>query len=103
MPARPTGHIRMPDNSRNTSPTVLPVLPIFQFTAMAARTEAPPHLSPGGIAKLDAFLKETVESGVHPAIHLGATTREGTIYFAQYGDRVHGQPERGQVGDETRS
>jgi hypothetical protein len=60
------------------------------------------HLSPAAKARLDTWLADTVAARDHPAIHVGATTVEGPIYFSQAGERVFGEPEKGEVGEDTR-
>jgi len=67
-----------------------------------APTKPQPRLFPAAKAKLDAFLADTVASKAHPAIHLGATTAEGPLYLARGGERVFGEPDKGEVGPETR-
>ena len=50
---------------------------------------------------LDRFLKETVEGRNVPAIFIGATTADGEVYYNEGGERIFGEPEKGQVDENT--
>ncbi|WOO79889.1 Acyltransferase LovD [Vanrija pseudolonga] len=64
-------------------------------------TAPAPHLTPKGKAALDALLHAEVDSRLVPALTFGATTADGEIYFAYAGERVLGEPDKGQVDAET--
>lgn len=61
-----------------------------------------PALTADGRAKISAYIQETARSGNFPAIFAGVTNAKETIYFDQAGDRVLGQPDKGQVQEDTR-
>ncbi|KAL8286141.1 hypothetical protein RQP46_004629 [Phenoliferia psychrophenolica] len=60
-----------------------------------------PTLSPGGQERLDAYLTTTVAGREVPALFFGATNAKETIYQSQAGERVFGQPEKGEVDADT--
>ncbi|KLT44390.1 beta-lactamase/transpeptidase-like protein [Cutaneotrichosporon oleaginosum] len=60
-----------------------------------------PHLSAEGKAKLDALLDAKVAEKKIPAIFFGASTADGEIYYNAKGDKVHGEPDKGQVDENT--
>jgi hypothetical protein len=73
---------------------------VVPTTAMTAHRLT---LGPEGKEALDALLKRTVEGDAppFPAIHFGATTATGELYFNCAGDRVYGEPEKGAVNEDT--
>jgi hypothetical protein len=50
---------------------------------------------------LDKLLDDTVKSRKVPATYFGATTSTGEIYFKGQGERMFGQPEKGEVQEDT--
>ncbi|BEI86676.1 hypothetical protein CcaverHIS002_0700220 [Cutaneotrichosporon cavernicola] len=60
-----------------------------------------PVVSAKGQAALDELLAKRVDSRLIPAATFGATTADGPIYFAARGERVLGEPDKGQVDDKT--
>lgn len=67
----------------------------------APKAQKVPRLSEEGKAALDALLKKAVESRVVPALHFAATTKDDVIYAGQAGERVFGEPDKGQVNEDT--
>jgi len=66
------------------------------------RTAVPlPTVSPTGKQSLDALLDAKVAEAKVPALFFGAANAQGTIYFACKGDRVVGEPAKGQVDEDT--
>lgn len=51
---------------------------------------------------LDKLLRERVARRDLPAIFLGATNADETIYLNQAGERVFGNPSAGEVNEDTR-
>jgi len=68
---------------------------------MPPKLPLPPKLSSAGRRALDALLHQRVASRTLPALHFGATTSAGTLYLNCAGDRVFGEPEKGQVDRDT--
>lgn len=64
-------------------------------------TKSSPTISPEGAAKLSELLHKVVDSREVPAVFFGATTADEELYFDQYGEKVFGQPESGQVDADT--
>lgn len=60
-----------------------------------------PRLSAEGKAALDALLAKAVAGRTVPALHFAATTKDGVLYAGQAGERVFGEPDKGQVNAET--
>ena len=60
-----------------------------------------PQLKQTGKAALDQFLQKTIQDKKVPAAFLGATNKDGELYFECEGDRVFGKPDEGQVTPET--
>lgn len=60
-----------------------------------------PRLSAEGKAALDELLAKAVESRTVPALHFAVTTKDGVLYQGQAGERVFGEPEKGNVGPDT--
>jgi len=60
-----------------------------------------PRVSAKGRAALAAFLDESVNSGRFPAQFHGIATADDLIYWDKKGDLVYGDPEKGQVNDDT--
>ncbi|KAL1409159.1 hypothetical protein Q8F55_005988 [Vanrija albida] len=60
-----------------------------------------PSISDAGKAKLDALLHASVATPETPALAFGAATADDVLYFAAEGERVWGQPDKGQVDDTT--
>ncbi|GMK56865.1 hypothetical protein CspeluHIS016_0307050 [Cutaneotrichosporon spelunceum] len=60
-----------------------------------------PHISAEGKAKLDAFLADKVAEKKIPAIFFGAANADGEIYFNAQGDKVLGEPDKGQIDADT--
>lgn len=60
-----------------------------------------PAVSAKGKAALDEVLAQHVASGKIPAVTFGATTADGPIYFAAKGERVLGEPDKGEIDDKT--
>lgn len=73
------------------------------MTIAVETTPAPirPAVSAKGKAALDELLAERVDSGLIPPTTFGATSVGGPIYFATRGERVLGEPEKGDVDDKT--
>lgn len=63
--------------------------------------EHTPILSAKGKAALDELLTSRVESRNIPAATFGVTSADGEIYFNHAGERIFGQPEKGNVDDKT--
>lgn len=61
-----------------------------------------PALKADSKARLSAYIQDTARSGNFPAIFAGVTNAKETLYFDQAGDRVLGQPDKGEVQEETR-
>jgi hypothetical protein len=61
----------------------------------------PPKLSAKGAAALDELLKTSVEGRTVPATYFGATTADGPLYFNCAGERVFGEPDKGEVTEGT--
>lgn len=71
-------------------------------TVVTMSKRPPPCLADTAKASLDAFLHESVISRKYPAITLGAIGAQGDpVYFACEGDKVFGEPDKGQVDDGT--
>jgi hypothetical protein len=62
---------------------------------------AKPNLSPSSTEHLDEYLKQAVEARNVPAVFLGATNADATIYQSQAGELVFGQQEAGLVDENT--
>jgi len=60
-----------------------------------------PQLKQTGKQALDRFLQKTVHDKKVPAAFLGATNKDGELYFECGGDRVFGKPDEGQVTLDT--
>lgn len=60
-----------------------------------------PQLKQTGKEALDQFLQKTVQDKRVPAAFLGATNKDGELYFECGGDRVFGKPDEGQVTPDT--
>jgi hypothetical protein len=60
-----------------------------------------PQLKQTGKEALDQFLQKTVQDKKVPATFLGATNKDGELYFDCGGDRVFGKPDEGQVTHDT--
>lgn len=74
--------------------------PCPTYITPATMTVTPkPHLSAEGKAKLDALLDTKVAEKKIPAIFFGASNAEGEIYFNAKGDKVLGEPDKGQVDE----
>jgi hypothetical protein len=60
-----------------------------------------PKLSAKGSAALDDLLKTSVGGRTVPATYFGATTADGPLYFNCAGERVFGEPDKGEVTEHT--
>ena len=60
-----------------------------------------PQLKQTGKEALDQFLQKIVQDKKVPAAFLGATNKDGELYFECGGDRVFGKPDEGQVTPDT--
>lgn len=61
-----------------------------------------PSLPSSAQVSIDTFLHDAMKSGNFPAITLGAIGVTGEpLYFACEGDRVHGEPDKGKVDQDT--
>lgn len=56
-----------------------------------------PRLSAEGKKKLDALLQEKVAAKTIPAFFWGATNADEELYYNVGGDKVLGEPDKGQV------
>lgn len=61
----------------------------------------PAQLTPEGKKALDDLLDGFVAEKRIPAITFGATTADGLIYFNAKGDKVFGEPDKGQIDENT--
>ena len=59
------------------------------------------HLSERGKQALDTLLVSKSKEAKVPALHFGVTTGDGVVYFNCAGDRVYGEPDKGQVDENT--
>lgn len=71
------------------------------MTIAVETTPVRPAVSAKGKIALDELLAERVDSGLIPPTTFGATSVDGPIYFATRGERVLGEPEKGDVDDKT--
>jgi hypothetical protein len=60
-----------------------------------------PRFKDTGKKALDEFLHATVKDRKVPAVFLGATDKNGELYFDCGGERVFGKPDEGQVTPDT--
>jgi hypothetical protein len=60
-----------------------------------------PRFKDTGKKALDEFLHTTVKDRKVPAVFLGATDKNGELYFNCGGERVFGKPDEGQVTPDT--
>jgi methyl acetate hydrolase len=60
-----------------------------------------PQLKSSGKQALDDFLSKTVSERKVPAAFLGATNKDGELYFKCGGERVFGKPDEGDVTPDT--
>ncbi|BEI82851.1 hypothetical protein CcaverHIS002_0307190 [Cutaneotrichosporon cavernicola] len=60
-----------------------------------------PQLSADSKAALDALLAEKVAEKKIPAIFFGASNADGELYFNAMGDKVFGEPDKGQIDENT--
>jgi methyl acetate hydrolase len=60
-----------------------------------------PRIKDTGKKPLDDFLQKIVTDRNVPAVFLGATDKNGELYFNCGGDRVFGKPDEGQVTPDT--
>ncbi|KAK4686966.1 hypothetical protein P7C73_g3164, partial [Tremellales sp. Uapishka_1] len=60
-----------------------------------------PKLNGDARKVLDTYLRDTVQGHDVPALHFGVTSADDIIYFNQAGDRVFGEPDMGQVDQDT--
>ena len=60
-----------------------------------------PTLGSDASAEIDQFLKRTGEKRVVPAVFLGVTNAEQTLYSNQNGEKVFGEPDKGIVTENT--
>lgn len=60
-----------------------------------------PTLRQGGAETLDKLLHETVARHDIPAMFYLATNAKETIYANQTGEKVFGDPSKGQIDDDT--
>jgi hypothetical protein len=56
-----------------------------------------PQLKESGRGALDEYLKKVDSDRRVPATFLGATNKDGEMYFGCAGDRVFGKPDEGKV------
>lgn len=64
----------------------------------------PPTVSAATKAKLDGILKKHVDSGLMPAATFAIATADPKaepLYFKAEGDQVLGQPDKGQIDENT--
>ncbi|CAK9783062.1 beta-lactamase/transpeptidase-like protein [Cutaneotrichosporon oleaginosum] len=69
--------------------------------APAPTPKPAPKLTPEGKRALDAWFKAEVAKGEHPAMFAIVATPTEVLYESARGDRVFGQPEKGQVDWDT--
>lgn len=60
-----------------------------------------PKLTPEGKRALDAWFKAEVAKGEHPAMFAIVATANDVLFESARGDRVFGQPGKGQVNWDT--
>lgn len=60
-----------------------------------------PKISQKGKELLDAKLAEAVNDPLQPAQFFGVTSAEGPLYYNCGGDLVLGEPDKGQVNEDT--
>lgn len=60
-----------------------------------------PTLKQSGKQALEEFLQQTNKDHKVPAVSLGVTNKDGELWFGCGGERVFGQPNEGQINDET--
>lgn len=58
-------------------------------------------ISTRGTAVLDKWLDTTSAAGTVPALFLGVATKDKILYYNCKGDRVQGEPDKGQVNQDT--
>lgn len=61
-----------------------------------------PTLSAEGKTAIDTLLHQAVASRNVPAVTCGVTSADGELYFAAAGERVFGEPDKGNVSEHTR-
>jgi hypothetical protein len=76
----------------------LDLLSLYQTSIMSVPS---PRFKDTGKKALDEFLHTTVKDRKVPAVFLGATDKNGELYFNCGGDRVFGKPDEGQVTPDT--
>lgn len=60
-----------------------------------------PKLNDAAKASLDQYLASVADSGNYAAQFMGVTTADGPLYYACKGERVWGEPDKGQVDENT--
>lgn len=60
-----------------------------------------PILSDKGTQAIDGLISSLVRDGHVPALYLGATSKDGELYWGRGGNRMWGQPAEGLVSDDT--
>lgn len=50
---------------------------------------------------LDKWLDDTVASGIVPAVFTAVATKDEILYFNCKGEKVLGEPDKGQVNEDT--
>jgi hypothetical protein len=74
------------------------LLSLYQTSIMSVPS---PRFKDTGKKALDEFLQTTVKDRKVPAVFLGATDKNGELYFNCGGERVSGKPDEGQVTPDT--
>lgn len=88
--------------ARTTAPALGTTVPAISSTAKGDRAQ-PLKVNLQKKEKLKAALDEVMEKWAPhlPGVAFGITTGEGPIYAGYAGERVYGDPESGQVGEDT--
>lgn len=60
-----------------------------------------PALSADGARAISSWLNAEVDKRDHPALFAGVATADKMLYFNAKGEKVFGQPEKGQVDGDT--
>lgn len=69
--------------------------------AQYATAASKPTIGTQGRAALDRWLEETVASRVTPALFVGVASKDEVLYWRCMGEKVLGEPEKGEVNDDT--
>lgn len=60
-----------------------------------------PQLKDSGKQALQKYLDKVVNDKEVPAVSLGVTNKDGELWFGCGGDRVFGEPDQGQITEDT--